>query len=98
MGTFQWAILAVVWLITLVPGTAAISRGWIPAWLRGSVLFPRMWGSGDVALGLGITIGMIASHGHSGASTGGVIAGLCIVLCGLGLMARAQRPGRVSHS
>ncbi|GAA1088623.1 hypothetical protein GCM10009663_35290 [Kitasatospora arboriphila] len=92
MGAFQWACLVAAWAFTLVPGIAAVSRGWLLPWLRGRVPSPRLWGTGEITLGLGITTGMISSHWHSLASLVGTTAGLCLGLCGLGILAKAQRP------
>jgi hypothetical protein len=94
MGAFEWVTFAVVWAITLLPGIAAVFRGWLPPWLRGRVPSPRLWGGGQIALSIGITIEMTNSHWRPNVSLAGTIAGLCMILCGVGILAKAQRPFR----
>lgn len=101
MPFFLWVGLAVVWIIAFVPGVAAITRGWSPPWIRGRILSPRLWGFGSVMTGLGFTVEMLpaAMAGRrwtAGAETPVWIVALCLAVCGLGLMAWAQRSARAT--
>ncbi|WP_157876159.1 hypothetical protein [Peterkaempfera griseoplana] len=81
-----------------MPGVAALSRGWLPWWLRGHVSSPRLWGGGEVTLGLGVVTGMISWHGQSRACPAGLVVGLCLLVCGAGVLAMSQRPRRAHRS
>jgi hypothetical protein len=93
MDAFQWVALAVVWAVTVLPGMAAIFCGWLLPWMRSRIASPRLYGGGQVTVGLGITIGMPTSHWHSPASLAGPIVGFLLIFCGVGLgMSSTRRP------
>jgi hypothetical protein len=93
MGVFGWCALVTIWVMTIVPGTVAISCGKLLPWTRDHVVSPRKWGVGAITLGLGATIGMTASRTFMLAP----VAALCVALCGLGLMGLSTRPGPTSR-
>jgi uncharacterized membrane protein len=93
VDAFQWVALAVVWAVTVLPGMAAIFCGWLLPWMRSRIASPRLYGGGQVMVGLGITIGMPTSHWHSPASLAGPIVGFLLIFCGVGLgMSSTRRP------
>lgn len=92
MDAVEWTTLGTVLAITLIPGSAAVARGWLVPWLRGRVLSPRLWGAGTIMTGIGAAIGVIAPHGRS------QVAALCILAAGLGLTALAHTSAGAGRS
>ncbi|MFD9127654.1 hypothetical protein [Kitasatospora sp. NPDC059571] len=88
MRSFEWVVLALLWVVVLLPAVPALTRGTLPPWWRGPARNPRLWGVGDLVLGLGATASMTARHwSSSGWALGGAVG-----LCGIGLMTWAGRP------
>lgn len=93
MSAFEWAVLAAVCGLTLVPGGMALFGGRVLPWFQGRVLAPRMWGAGDLLVGAGAAIGMTGPHWAPGVVAVSGVAAVCM-LAGLTLMTLAQRPRR----
>ncbi|MFF4651808.1 hypothetical protein [Streptomyces sp. NPDC001380] len=97
MDAFDWAAFAAVWIIVLPLAVPAVLREWMVPWLRGRVVSPRIWGTGDLLLGLGLTAMNVLAHTGFAGSPPAILGGVGTALCGTALMAWAQyarRPGR----
>jgi hypothetical protein len=56
MDTFEWAAAILAVTICFGPGLAAVTTAWLFPWLRGSIARPRLWGWGELMLGLFFTM------------------------------------------
>lgn len=91
----DWALLALFWLLTFVPGTAAICAGWVSPWFRKTVSSPRLGGWADLCMGIGGTLTVGPVHRHLGSTpmtACATIVGFCFVFSALGLYRRSYRP------
>lgn len=91
-----WTVLAFYWLLTFVPGVAAICVGWVPPWFRKTVSAPRLGGWADVCAGVGGTLVVGPVHRHldsTSMSTFATTVGFCFLLSAFGLYRRSYRPG-----
>lgn len=90
-----WTALALFWLVTFVPGIAAICVGWVPPWFRKTVSSPRLGGWADICAGVGgsIIVGPVHRHLESTPmATFATIVGFCFLFSALGLYRRSYRP------
>jgi hypothetical protein len=91
----DWALLALFWLLTFVPGTAAICAGWVLPWFRKTVSSPRLGGWADICMGMGGTLTVGPVHRHLGSTPMAAFAtlvGCCFVFGALDLYRRSYRP------
>ncbi|WP_143672328.1 hypothetical protein [Streptomyces sp. OK228] len=56
MDTFEWAAAILAVTICFGPGLAAVTTAWLFPWLKGSIARPRLWGWGELMLGLFFTM------------------------------------------
>lgn len=90
-----WTVLGLYWLLTFVPGMAAICVGWVSPWFRRTVASPRLGGWADVCAGVGGTLVVGPVHRHLEAtsmSTFTTAVGFCFLLSAFGLYRRSYRP------
>jgi hypothetical protein len=90
-----WTVLALYWLLTFVPGIAAICVGWVPPWFRKTVSSPRLGGWADVCAGVGGTIIVGPVHRHlepTPMATFATVVGFCFLFSAFGLYRRSHRP------
>lgn len=71
MGPGWWIFMVAAWILVFPTGIAAVSTGWMLPWLRKRTVSPRLWGWGDIILGVGLTIltFIMAKKLGSGAAT-----------------------------
>jgi hypothetical protein len=96
-----WYVLApsaLMSVLGVVGGLAAIRTGWVLPWLRRRTLRPRLWGYGvllmSVFLAAQVVAGAVAGPHSQPLAIG---AGLVLMLIGLGLMRASQQPGRTTR-
>ncbi|MFF3948916.1 hypothetical protein ACFYYN_29400 [Streptomyces sp. NPDC001902] len=95
MDVIGWTVLSLFWLLTFVPGIAAICFGWVPPWFRKTVSSPRLGGWADICAGIGGTIIVGPVHRHLDStpmSAFATIAGFCFLFGAFGLYRRSYRP------
>ncbi|MFE2542962.1 hypothetical protein [Actinacidiphila glaucinigra] len=101
MDVIGWTVLALYWLLTFVPGTAALCVGWVPPWFRKTVSSPRLSGWADICAGFGGTLAVGPVHRHLGGTPMSAVAttvGFCLFLGAFGLYRRSYRPAPAAAS
>lgn len=59
MDAFRWVALAAVWAVTVLPGMAAIFRGWLLPWMRSRIASPIV---GFMLIFCGVGLGMSSTR------------------------------------
>ncbi|MEV6191491.1 hypothetical protein AB0M19_03735 [Streptomyces sp. NPDC051920] len=77
-------------------GTAAVTRYWIPPWVRPRVVRPKLWGWGALTGALGWSLFMVLGplRGPDSALMPYALGGMGLFLASLVVQMTAQRPGR----
>ncbi|MFI6881189.1 hypothetical protein ACIBL6_47865 [Streptomyces sp. NPDC050400] len=85
-------IAAVAAVLAVVGALAAIRTGWRPPWMPARIQRPRLWGQGVLLLAGCLAVQAVATVVGYGRWL--PLAGLVLLLAGLGLMTAAERPPR----
>ncbi|MFJ8022124.1 hypothetical protein [Streptomyces sp. NPDC096311] len=95
MDTFEWAVAILALAICFGPGLAAVTTAWLFPWLRGSIARPRLWGWGQLMLGLFFAMQLMDQTIIFTPHSGDVLfyGGLAFGIGGLCLMMLARSPG-----
>ncbi|WP_143670775.1 hypothetical protein [Streptomyces sp. OV198] len=95
MDTFEWAVAILAATICFGPGLAAVTTAWLFPWLRGSIARPRLWGWGELMLGLFFAMQLMDQTIIFTPHSGDVLfyGGLAFGIAGLYLMMLARSPG-----
>ncbi|MGQ4378686.1 hypothetical protein ACN6K9_001336 [Streptomyces sp. SAS_267] len=77
-------------------GTAALTRYWIPPWVRPRVVRPKLWGWGALTGAVGWSLFMFLGplHGPDAAMMPYALGGMALFIASLVVQMVAQRPGR----
>lgn len=95
MDAFEWAVTILAATICFVPGLAAVTTAWLFPWLRASIARPRLWGWGELMLGLFFALQLMDQTIIFIPHSGDVLfyGGLAFGVVGLYLMMLARSPG-----
>ena len=95
VDTFEWAVAILAATICFGPGLAAVTTAWLFPWLRGSIARPRLWGWGELMLGLFFAMQLMDQTIIFTPHSGDVLfyGGLAFGVVGLYLMMLARSPG-----
>ncbi|MFF3582652.1 hypothetical protein [Streptomyces mirabilis] len=88
------ALLTLLGVVTVVPGGAALTFGWLPPWLTGYIDRPRLWGLGMLGLGFFLVTQIPSLHDRFEDAGSGAVAVRYGVLA-VGLVAMALSGGRM---
>ncbi|MFB7247069.1 hypothetical protein CW362_04130 [Streptomyces populi] len=95
----HWYFVAGAVLVVMAQaglGAVALTRQWIPPWMRSRVVRPKLWGRGALTGAVGWSLFMFLGplRGPDAGMMPYALGGMVLFIAGLGVQAAGQRPGR----